>query len=140
LPAAKRIVDRLNAKQQGKHLRWRELLAVAHSPRAAQVGVLVNKERTPEQNWLTDSQISFALRLVAVRLNMDTISRDQYINERSQMKVEGIPVETLRLPTAAQILRAMKRKLRQQRRTFPLRVKIRATDPASGSSVKFLDY
>ncbi len=124
LPPAKRIAARLNTKRRGSRLTWRQILELAHTEDAGEQSIS-SGEAAPAQDWLTDEQIAFALKFVALRLDADTVSKDQYSSELEAIRLEGADVKRLHLPTESQITGAARRKLRTRERTFPHRVRIR---------------
>jgi hypothetical protein len=66
-----------------------------------------------------------ALTAVSIRLGTTAFSRDAYGDELEKMRREGIKVVELRMPSGQQIVRAMRRKLRQREDAFPLRARVR---------------
>lgn len=117
-------MDRLNAKQREKRLTWQEVLALAHSSEEVQRHSLAVKEGSDQQTWLTERGIISALKVVALRRDAPTISKDEYVSELEAMRSAGVQVEELRLPTISQITTAMARKHRQRQLAFPLRVQV----------------
>lgn len=76
LPAARQIARELK-------LPWSGVLAVAHAPANQRGKVLATKTREQmPKGWLTPARIKRALRLVAGRLGVDTLSRIAYDVER----------------------------------------------------------
>jgi hypothetical protein len=134
VPPAKRIMEQLNAGRRTKHLTWGKVLALAHAPDQDQENA-TGPQETDTQTWLTEQQIVFALKLVAMRLNTNALSRERYRDELRKMAGEGIQVEQLSLPSEQQIIRAMARKLRQRDRAFPASVQVSAAEPSKPSSV-----
>jgi hypothetical protein len=129
VPPAKRIVEQLNAKRGVKRLTWRKVLALAHAPDQDQENATGPQEKDT-QTWLTDQQIVFALKLVAIRLSTNALGRERYMDELRKMAGEGIQVEQLSLPSDQQIIRAMARKLRQRELDFPARVRVDTNKPS----------
>jgi hypothetical protein len=79
LPPARRITEQLA-------LPWREVLAVAHAPANKHSFLLGRKEtEASAQTWLTPEYVAFALRLVARRLNTNTLTPGEYRVERERM-------------------------------------------------------
>jgi len=105
LPRAKRIAERLR-------MPWRDVLALAHAPAQTHAHRLGRIQTEPEHDWLTDDLIAFALRLVALRLDMASVSPVQYRTERAKLLREDraayLHGRQLRLPSEDQIRVAMK--------------------------------
>ncbi len=79
LPPARKITEQLR-------LPWREVLAVAHAPEARQTQLLGTKTRARSaQDWLTGEHVTAALRLVAARLGVDSLTTGEYRVERAQL-------------------------------------------------------
>lgn len=101
LPAARQI-----AKELG--LSWREVLAVAHAPEGKRNYLLNVKTRDNAPiGWLTSARIKYALRLVAGRLGVDSLTtiaydaeRDVLLNEDARDWLHG---RRLRIPSAGAI-------------------------------------
>jgi hypothetical protein len=132
VPRAKRIVESLNAKRRDKALTWKGVLALAQTPEADRARA-IDTQDADKQPSLSERQIMDALTSVSIRLGTKTFSEDAYRDELEKMRDEGINVDELRMPSEQQIARAMKRKLRQQADTFPLRARMRE-DPKKKSS------
>ena len=101
LPAARQI-----AKELG--LSWPEVLAVAHAPEGKRNYLLNVKTRENAPiGWLTSARIRYALRLVAGRLGVDSLTtiaydveRDVLLNEDARDWLHG---RRLRIPSAGAI-------------------------------------
>jgi len=78
LPKARDIAWRLR-------MPWREVLLLAHAHASTHAHRLGRVQTSPEQDWLTDSYITFVLRLVARRLSAASVSPVQYRIERERM-------------------------------------------------------
>jgi hypothetical protein len=124
VPAAKRIVERLNARRRPERLTWAGVLALAHTTTQDQDRTISTQE-ADVQTWLTDRQISFALTYVSIRLNTKAFTQETYEHELERMRDEGIRVDELRLPSSSQIVRAMARKLRQREDALPAGLRLR---------------
>lgn len=100
LPRAKRIVERLR-------MPWRDVLLLAHSPSSTHAHRLGRAQSEPEQEWLTEDHIAFSLRLVALRLGVESVSPVQYRQQREELLAADRRVwrhgRKLRLPTDEQI-------------------------------------
>jgi hypothetical protein len=104
LPRAKRIAERLGMPR-------REVLLLAHAPARTHAHRLGRIQTEPEHDWLTDDLIAFALRLVALRLDMASVSPVQYRTERAKLlrddRAAYLHGRQLRLPSEDQIRVAM---------------------------------
>jgi hypothetical protein len=78
VPEARRIAEQLE-------LSWREVLVVAHEPEARQNQLLAVKARELAQDWLTEEHATATLRLVARRLNVDSVTTGEYRVERARL-------------------------------------------------------
>jgi hypothetical protein len=100
LPRAQRIAERLR-------MPWRDVLALAHAPERTHAHRLGRIQTEPEQDWLTRDLIAFALRLVALRLTVQSVSPVQYRTERAKLLREDhaayLHGRQLRLPSENQI-------------------------------------
>ncbi len=101
LPAARQIATELR-------MPWRDVLALAHEPdaRHAHALGLRGREWAPE-GWLTAARIAFALRLVAGRRRVATLTMGAYDAERDALLAEDrrdwLHGRRLRLPDAEAI-------------------------------------
>ncbi len=101
LPVARQIAAELK-------LPWRDVLALAHEPDARQAHALGLRSRkwTPE-GWLTEGRIVFALRLVAGRRRVGTLTMGAYDSERDALLAadarDWLHGRRLRLPDAEAI-------------------------------------
>ncbi len=105
LPSARRISEQLG-------LPWREVLEIAHAPEETHGHRLGRKEAAEfSQAWLTREYVAFALRLVARRLNADTLTPGQYRAERDALlradEKRWLHGRQLLLPNDEQIRAAM---------------------------------
>jgi hypothetical protein len=104
LPRAHRIAERLR-------LPWRDVLALAHDPASTHAHRLGRAQTEPAHNWLIHDLIAFALRLVALRLDVRSVSPIQYRTERAKLLREDraayLHGRQLRLPSEDQIRVAM---------------------------------
>jgi hypothetical protein len=104
LPRAKRIAERLR-------MPWRAVLLLAHAPARTHAHRLGRIQTEPEHDWLTDDLIAFALRLVALRLDVASVSPVQYRTERAKLLRDDhaayLHGRQLRLPSEDQIRVAM---------------------------------
>jgi hypothetical protein len=104
LPRAHRIAERLR-------MPWRDVLALAHAPEHAHAHRLGRAQTEPAHDWLTHDLIAFALRLVALRLDVRSVSPVQYRTERAKLLREDraayLHGRQLRLPSEDQIRVAM---------------------------------
>jgi hypothetical protein len=85
---------------------WRDVLRLAHSPSETHAHRLGRVQSEPEQEWLTEDHIAFSLRLVALRLGVESVSPVQYRAERDQLMAldrSRSHGTKLRLPTDEQI-------------------------------------
>jgi hypothetical protein len=123
LPRAKRIVEQLNAKRD-KRLTWARALQLAHKPEREQIKT-TSTQNTNARTWLTEDQIIYALRYVAIRLDTKGFTRAAYENELEKMRSESIPVDDWRLPSGQQIVRALARKLRQREHALAVGLRVR---------------
>lgn len=100
LPLARDIARRLA-------LPWREVLLLAHAPTEQHAHRLGRAQTRPEQDWLTDEHIAYALRTIAARLGTDTLTPAQYRAERARVlavsDTRWLHGRRLRLPTDEQI-------------------------------------
>jgi hypothetical protein len=78
LPRAKRIAERLR-------MPWPEVVALAHDSVSKQNMRLGQIDGSGEQDWLTESYIGSILKVMAVRLGVETITPGQYRAERKRM-------------------------------------------------------
>lgn len=98
LPAARQIARELK-------LKWPEVLEVAHAPERKRSSLLdlKTRERAP-LGWVTSERIRYALRLVAGRLGVDSLTTIAYDAERDALLVEDgrdwLHGRRLRLPSA----------------------------------------
>ncbi|HTC58684.1 MAG TPA: hypothetical protein VK691_01030 [Solirubrobacteraceae bacterium] len=105
LPEARQIARELK-------LKWPEVLSVAHAPEKKRSYLLVSKTRgkAPPKGWLTSARIRYALRLVAGRLGVDSLTRVAYDEERDKLQAadarDYLHGGRLRLPSANAISRA----------------------------------
>jgi hypothetical protein len=104
LPAARQIASEIG-------LPWPGVLAVAHAPENEQNKLLALKTKEhPPVGWLTDARIKYALRLVAGRLGVDTLTKGEYDAERVALlnadARDWLHGRRLRLPSANAILLA----------------------------------
>jgi hypothetical protein len=105
LPAARQIARELK-------LKWPEVLEVAHTPDSKRSYLLVSKTRgkTQPKGWLTSARIRYALRLVAGRLGVDSLTKVAYDEERDKLHAadarDYLHGGRLRLPSANAISRA----------------------------------
>jgi hypothetical protein len=105
LPAARQIAKELK-------LNWPEALAVAHAPENEQNKLLAlkTKDYYSPVGWLTEARIKYALRLVAGRLGVDTLTKGEYDAERVVLlnadARDWLHGRRLRLPSATAILLA----------------------------------
>jgi hypothetical protein len=104
LPAARQIAAELD-------LRWPEVLAAAHAPENKQNKLLALKEKEHSPvGWITDARIKYALKLVAGRLGVDTLTKGAYDAERDVLlgadARDWLHGRRLRLPSAYAMLRA----------------------------------
>jgi hypothetical protein len=101
LPAARRITEQLK-------MPWREVLAVAHAPEAAQNKLLGVKARSAPVNWLTRDGVRSALRVAALRRGVDSLTLAEYRAERNAMlaadRARWLHGGALRLPTDEQVI------------------------------------
>jgi hypothetical protein len=98
LPAARQIARELK-------LTWPEVLEVAHAPERLRSSLLDLKARgNAPPGWLTDERIRYALRLVARRLGVDSLTTIAYDAERKKLLAEDrrdwLHGRRLRLPSA----------------------------------------
>ncbi|HTZ87561.1 MAG TPA: hypothetical protein VMB05_12910 [Solirubrobacteraceae bacterium] len=104
LPRAHRIAECLR-------MPWRDVLVLAHAPASTHAHRLGRAQTEPAHNWLTHDLIAFALRLVALRLNVQSVSPVQYRTERAKLLREDhaayLHGRQLRLPSEDQIRTAM---------------------------------
>ena len=104
IPRGKRIAEQLQ-------MPWREILALAHEPTHTHAHRLGRIQSEPEHDWLTDDLIAFALRFVALRLNLASVSPVQYRTEREKLLRKDHATyrhgRQLRLPSENQIRVAM---------------------------------
>jgi hypothetical protein len=102
VPPAKRIAETLK-------LPWRVIVEVAHEPEGNQGSILKRKHPPEQENWLTEDYVSYALKLVARRLNVITLSSGQYRVERDKLLGEDqkhwLHGRLLWLPNEDQIMR-----------------------------------
>ncbi len=100
LPRAKRIAERLR-------MPWRDVLLLAHAPASTHAHRLGRIQTEPKQDWLSEHFIAFALRLVARRLDVASVSPIQYRTEREKLMREDraafLHGRQLRLPSEDQI-------------------------------------
>lgn len=100
LPRAKRIAARLR-------MSWREVLQLAHAPDHTHSHRLGRAQSQPEADWLSEDCIAFSLRLVALRLGVESVSPVQYRRERERLlaadRAAWLHGRRLRLPTDEQI-------------------------------------
>lgn len=86
---------------------WREVLRLAHAPERTHAHLLGRAQSAPEQDWLSEDYIAFALRLIAVRLGVATVSLVAYRVECECLLAEDraawLHGRQLRLPTDEQI-------------------------------------
>jgi hypothetical protein len=104
LPRAQRIAERLR-------MPWRDVLALAHAPAYTHAHRLGRIQTEAEQDWLTRDLIAFSLQLVALRLDVQSVSPVQYRMERAKLLREDhaayLHGRQLRLPSEDQIRVAM---------------------------------
>lgn len=104
LPLARDIARRLT-------LPWCEVLQLALAPPETHAHRLGRALTRVEQDWLTDEHIVYALRMVAGRLDIRTLTPGQYRAERTRMlaldRTRWLHGRRLRLPTDEQIRRAV---------------------------------
>jgi hypothetical protein len=104
LPRAHRIAERLR-------MPWRDVLALAHSPSNTHAHRLGRAQTELAHDWLTYDLIAFALRLVALRLDVQSVSPIQYRTKRAKLLREDhaayVHGRQLRLPSEDQIRVAM---------------------------------
>ena len=104
LPRAHRIAERLR-------MPWRDVLVLAHAPSSTHAHRLGRAQTEPEHDWLTTDLIAFALKLVALRLGVESVSPVQYRTERARLLREDhaayLHGRQLRLPSEDQIRVAM---------------------------------
>jgi hypothetical protein len=104
LPRAHRIAERLR-------MPWRDVLVLAHAPASTHAHRLGRAQTEPAHDWLTHDLIAFALRLLALRLNVRSVSPVQYRTERAKLLREDraayLHGRQLRLPSEDQIRVAM---------------------------------
>lgn len=104
LPAASQIARELR-------LPWRKVVSLAHEPTGRQSHLLgLNEREQSPEGWLTESRVRFALRLVAGRLNVETLTMGAYDAERDALLVadrrDWMHGRRLRLPSAEAIREA----------------------------------
>jgi hypothetical protein len=101
LPTARSISRQLR-------LPWRQVVAIAHEPPETHAHRLGRARTRPEQDWLTEEHIAYVLRLVARKLDAESVSPGQYRREREVMlAVDRRRARRLRLPTDDQIRAAV---------------------------------
>jgi hypothetical protein len=105
LPPARRITERLG-------LPWCEVLLVAHEPEEKQAQLLgVKVKASSDTDWITEEHVAAVLRLVASRLDVDTVSLNEYRVEREKMlsadRARWLHGRRLLLPTDNQIMAAV---------------------------------
>ncbi|MGD0455905.1 MAG: hypothetical protein ABSB69_20145 [Solirubrobacteraceae bacterium] len=104
MPRAKRIAETLG-------LSWRDVLVVAHEAPAEQNKLLATKTRESAQDWLTPDHVAAVLRLIALRLGVDTLSLSEYRVEREKVLAEDrarwLSGGQVLLPTDDQIIVAV---------------------------------
>lgn len=104
LPRAYRIAERLQ-------MPWRDVLVLAHAPASRHAHRLGRVQTEPAHDWLTRDVIAFALRLVAVRLGVQSVSPVEYRVERAKLLRDDhaayLHGRQLRLPSEDQIRIAM---------------------------------
>lgn len=100
LPRAKRIATRLR-------MPWREVLQLARAPEHTHAHRLGRAQSKPEADWLNEDCIAFSLRLVAVRLGVESVSPVQYRAELERLlkadRAAWLHGRQLMLPTDEQI-------------------------------------
>ncbi len=101
LPAARQIARELK-------LKWPEVLAVAHAPESRRSKRLdVKTRKNAPDGWLTNERIRYALRLVAGRLKVDSLTMIAYDEERAALLREDardwLHGRRLRIPSAMAI-------------------------------------
>lgn len=97
LPPARSIARQLR-------LSWPSVVELAHAPPRTHAHRLGRALTRPEQDWLTEEHIAYVLRVVARRLDAQTLSPDQYRREREAMlSVNRRRRRHLRLPTEDQL-------------------------------------
>jgi hypothetical protein len=104
LPAARQIARELG-------IPWAEVLILAHAPTNEQSKKLARKAQEPmPKDWLTPARIKYALRLIAERLGVDTLSRLAYDAERDMLQAadeaDWMHGRRLHLPSASTLSRA----------------------------------
>jgi hypothetical protein len=86
---------------------WREALRVAHEDPTPQSRQLGANEAEENRDWLTTEHVAYVLRVVALRLDADSLTEEQYEAERENLLAEAearhLHEHRLRLPKAAQI-------------------------------------
>jgi hypothetical protein len=104
LPRAHRIAERLR-------MPWREVVLLAHAPSSTHAHRLGRAQTELAHDWLTHDLIAFALRLVALHLDAQSVSPVQYRTERAKLLREDhaayLHGRQLRLPSEDQIRVAM---------------------------------
>ena len=101
LPAARQIARELK-------LKWPEVLTVAHAPESKRNNLIDVKTRENAPiGWLTSARIKYALRLVAGRLGVDSLTTIAYDAERDVLLGEDardwLHGRRLRIPSAGAI-------------------------------------
>jgi hypothetical protein len=137
-----RFVDIPRADRIVKHLKlpWRKVLASAHGE-GDQVKLLVAQERSDKQDWLTEDHVAFCLKLVALRLGADTVTQQQYHDERESILAENTAQQAsgvdLRLPTEHQIMQGFARRAKGKQAAAqtdkPKKTLSRRTVPRAGT-------
>jgi hypothetical protein len=101
LPRPKRITEQLR-------LQWREVLALAHAPETEQNKLLGVRTRAARVDWLTWDDARSALRVVALRRGVDSLTLAEYRMERNAIlaadRARWLHGGALRLPTDEQII------------------------------------
>lgn len=104
---------RVIARRLGKP--WREVLTLAHSSSKQHATSLSGGRGTNAQPWLTPEYIAYALKLIAHRLGVQTLSQSQYEAERETLlkehKRQHPRSSRSRLPTVVQICAYTQREL-----------------------------
>jgi hypothetical protein len=105
LPAARQIAAEVG-------LGWAEVLEVAHAPEPNKLLALKTRDQRTEHLSLTDERVRYALRLVAGRLSVDSLTKVEYDAERAVIVAadagDWLHGRRLRLPTANAITLATK--------------------------------
>jgi hypothetical protein len=101
LPRAKRIAERLR-------LSWPDVLSVAHAPEAEQNKLLGLGTRSARVDWLIRDDVRPALRVVALRRGVDSLTLSEYRAERNVIlaadRARWMHGGALRLPTDEQVI------------------------------------